>query len=185
MMGLILRSFVSKSRAFLLKAYKSRVRSILEYNCEIWSPCALGDIDLLESVQRNFTRRIFGLSELSYIERLRICNLEPLELRRVKRDLVLVYKIIHKLIGLEFDLFFTYAPTIHATRTNGFKLYPKQVKSTRALNFFDNRVINHWNNLPESVVSANCLSSFCRLLDNQSVLLNSFLRGRAIRNQVA
>ena len=79
----------------MVKMFTSRVRPILEYNCELWSPHNLQDIDRIESVQRSFTAKIFGLENFSYWDRLAVCKLEPLELRRIKRDLLCLYKIRH------------------------------------------------------------------------------------------
>jgi len=45
-------------------------------------------IDKLENIQRRFTKRFPSLSHLSYLERLRALELEPLELRRLKFDLI-------------------------------------------------------------------------------------------------
>jgi len=44
--------------------------------------------------------RIPSLANLSYPERLAVLNLEPLELRRLKSDLVLYYKCLHDLEAL-------------------------------------------------------------------------------------
>ena len=46
------------------------MRPILEYNCVIWSPSLKKDIDLIEKVQRRFTKRQRGLKDLSHTERL-------------------------------------------------------------------------------------------------------------------
>ena len=45
--------------------------------------------NLLENVQRNFTKKLPGLCNLNYIDRLRICNIESLELRKLRSDIVL------------------------------------------------------------------------------------------------
>ena len=86
--GLIFRGFSSRSQIFLVKMFINRVRPVLEYNCEVWSPHILNDIDLLEGIQRSYTKRISGIEHFSYSERLKMCKLEPLELRRLKRDLI-------------------------------------------------------------------------------------------------
>ena len=52
-------------------------------------------IDIIENVQRNFTKRLADLSNLSYVERLNVCNLEHLELRRIRMDMLFVYKLLH------------------------------------------------------------------------------------------
>ena len=50
---------------------------------------------LFENVQRYFTKRLTGLWDIKYNERLKICNLEKLENRRITNDLILVYKLLH------------------------------------------------------------------------------------------
>ena len=49
----------------------------------------------IESCQRWFTKRISGLSDMGYPERLAHHGLESLQVRRLKCDLLLCYKIIH------------------------------------------------------------------------------------------
>ena len=56
-------------------------------------PSLKKDIILLESVQRRFTKRIPRLVTMTYYSRLKKLNLESLELRRLRADLTLVYKI--------------------------------------------------------------------------------------------
>ena len=57
-MNCILRSFQSRNTKFLIKCFITFVRTKLEYGSQIWSPYQLDDIDLVESIQREFTRRI-------------------------------------------------------------------------------------------------------------------------------
>ena len=54
-------------------------------------------IDQLENVQRRFTKRVTSLKKYSYPERLAILGLEPLELRRLRCDLIQYYKIFNNL----------------------------------------------------------------------------------------
>ena len=69
------------------------VYPLLEYASQVWNPSVLKYISYLENVQLNFTYRIRSLKHLSYPEWLAVRNLEPLELRRLKADLVMCYKI--------------------------------------------------------------------------------------------
>ena len=62
---------------------------------QIWSPHYKYLIDKIESVQRYFTKRLSGLRQLSYLDRLAHLNLETLERRRLVYDLVFCYKILH------------------------------------------------------------------------------------------
>jgi len=68
---------------------------------------------LLDSVQR-FTKRIPGLATTTYYSRLKKINLESLELRRLRADLTLVYKILFGVIHTKSDKLFSlsYAATI-------------------------------------------------------------------------
>ena len=92
----ILMSFLYRDRTFLCNLYKSFARPVLDYGSVIWNPESsdVGIIDLLEIVQRNFTCRLPGIENEEYEDRLRILNLETLELRRLKNDLLYAFKII-------------------------------------------------------------------------------------------
>ena len=65
-----------------------------EYNCVVWSPSLMRDITLIEQVERRFTKRLRGYRNISYAERLRLLNLDTLEARRLKFDLIYCYKIV-------------------------------------------------------------------------------------------
>ena len=88
------RGFTSRSPILLKKAFITYIRPILEYNCILWSPTSVHMTDLLESVQRKFTKRIPSLNSMSYPERLAALNLESLELRRLKFDIINYFKIL-------------------------------------------------------------------------------------------
>ena len=66
----IVRSFSSGDIHLLVRAFIVYVRPIVEYNSVIWSPVAKHDIELVEKVQRRFTKRLRGLRNLSYCDRL-------------------------------------------------------------------------------------------------------------------
>jgi ribonuclease P/MRP protein subunit RPP40 len=180
--GLIYRAFACRDLSFMCKMFVTYVRPILEYNCEIWSPLFLKDIDLLERVQRRFLKKINGFGNYSYRERLAFSNLESLELRRIKRDVVFVFKIMHRVVNLSFDDFFKFAVD-RGLRGNSRKLYPSLVRKSVVANHFCNRVVNVWNALPDGVVCAGSLPLFKKKLDENLELLTPFLKGRAFRNQ--
>eukprot|EP00116_Pleurobrachia_bachei_P004193 sb/3464455/ len=66
----------------LLTLYKALVRPILEYCCLVWSPTKVADIQALENVQRAFLRKIYGMNELTYWERLETLKIMSLQRRR-------------------------------------------------------------------------------------------------------
>ena len=169
--ALVFKAFLCRHRDFLLRMFCTYVRPILEYNSVCWSPCLVKDIIKVESVQRRYTKRIPGLQNLSYSQRLVLLGLDSLELRRLRTDLIEVFKIVHGLNGLNFNDFFEYS-TNH-TRGHSFKLYPiKYHKNVRKFYFAD-RVVKIWNALKFEVVDALTLDSFKRKL--LTVNLNSFL----------
>jgi len=101
--GILFRGFFSRDIAFLRKAYTVYVRPILEYASSVWSPHFIKYINSIENVQRHFTKRISSITELPYLERLAVMDLEPLELRRIKTDLTMYFKIYNNLSALSSD----------------------------------------------------------------------------------
>jgi len=65
----------------------------------------VGLIEKLEVVQKNFTKRILGMETKTFTQRLEALNLESLELRRLKADLILTSKIIFGLVDLNAEKF--------------------------------------------------------------------------------
>ena len=59
--------------------------------------CCTYLIDLIESVQRKFTKRIPSLSKLSYIQRLNSIGLESLEFQRLRFYIINYCKILNGL----------------------------------------------------------------------------------------
>ena len=62
---LILKSFQSRDRNLLIKAFITYVRPLLETNSQVWSPHLLKDIRRIEAVQRRFTKKLEGLHTLT------------------------------------------------------------------------------------------------------------------------
>ena len=88
------------------------------------------DIELIEKVQRRFTKRLPGLKHMSYNERLHYLGLSSLELRRLHLYLIYCYKIVFGVVDLNFSDFFEFS-SITATRGHAYKLYkPSCVNST-------------------------------------------------------
>ena len=90
--NLISTNIRNLQRSALVNLYKCYVRHTLEYNSVIFSPHNIFLIDALEKVQRHFTKNLPGLNNFDYVERLKICKLESLELRRIKCDVIMLFK---------------------------------------------------------------------------------------------
>lgn len=154
--NMLFRCFLTSNQEAIITAYKAFVIPILEYGAPVWSSQFLLDIDLIESTQRYFTRRLFGRmgkdTTTPYPERLRQLNLEPLELRRLHADLCLCYKIVHHDIDISLSDFFSQPPPATVTtRGHSLKLYSKRAKTDIFKHSFAYRVVAIWNALPEFV----------------------------------
>ena len=69
---LILKCFSSRNKDLLVRAYITYARPILEYSSPVWSPHHKYLINKLEQVQKYFTKRIPGLWNQTYHDRLKI-----------------------------------------------------------------------------------------------------------------
>ena len=112
---------------------------------------------------RRATKLIPGLYDKPYKERLAAIKVPSMRYRRMRGDMILVYKILRGGNQSLRDLFM-----INESRTRGynFKIYKPLVQTTIRKHFFSIRVINNWNNLPYEVVNAVSLDSFKSKLDN-------------------
>ena len=159
MLGLIERTVVNKSQGILTTLYKSLVRPHLEYSTAAWSPHYLKDREMLERVQRRFTRMIPGLGELGYEERLGVLGLMTLEERRNRSDMVEMFKVLKGLSAIPVETFFELNGN-GRTRGNSMKIVKRVVRTDVRKYFFSQRVVNRWNGLEERVVSATTVESF-------------------------
>jgi hypothetical protein len=173
--NLLFRSFISGNVSILTRAFLTYVRPLVEYCSYIWSPHQIAYIDKIERVQRYFSRRALNRIGLPYTERLLLLNLESLEIRRIKSDLKMCYKIVNGLCDLEVTKFFSFAPISSVTRGHNKKLTKPVCHTNGQLNFFSNRVVNYWNSLPPDIVNAKTLGSFSDKL--RSLDLTRFCRG--------
>jgi len=175
--NLIHKCFISRDTATLKRAFLVYVRPLLEYASCVWSPHHIGKIKHVESVQRQFTKRLPGFADLEYKERLSRLNLESLEMRRLRQDLLYTYKIVFGLVSDACsDLFIlTNSVTENAPCTRGhyYKLFPSFKRVDTRKFFFAERVILPWNSLPAEYVHFSKLSVFKRFL--RSVDLSRFV----------
>ena len=161
---MILRNITGRTKDILVPLFIGLVRLILEYANPVWSPMYRKDIDRIEKIQRNFTKRICGLNHLDYTERLKNLNLPSLEYRRARGDMIETFKIMHGL----YDSVTTKSlinRNITITRTSTNKLFKPRFITKQFQHFFSNRIINNWNSLPEDIVCAKSLNVFKNALD--------------------
>ena len=178
--GIIYRGFRTRDPEFLRKAFITYVRPVLEYCSNVWNPHHVKYIDLIENVQRHFTKRVPQLRKYSYLERLAFLDLESLELRRLKSDLVMYFKIFNNLVALDAEEYFNIRMTHDATRSKKAVLVKSIDGNANCFYSFFNRSIDCWNALPPDVVNSRTLSIFKLKLNLTN--LNHFLSGNIYKN---
>ena len=171
--SLIMRTFKCKKPVFMVKMFNTFIRSKLEYASSIWNPHSKILINQIENVQRKFTKRLPGLWNKSYVERLKILNLCTLEERRLRLDLIFLYKILKGEIIIDTEKYFDFK----TTRTRGHSMALREKNSKKDIKKFSfaQRIVKVWNYLPEDTVSARTVNSFKTKLRN--IDLTKFLRG--------
>ena len=93
---LIPRTFRYLDTKSFLVIYKTLVRTHLDYASSVWAPYKMKQayIEKIESVQKRVTKKFLGMKNLSYPERLKKLGLPTLAYRRIRGDMIEVYKII-------------------------------------------------------------------------------------------
>ena len=82
------------------------------------------DIEQLERVQHRATRMVQEFKNLSYEDRLERANLTSLETRRIRGDLIEVFKIMKGFDNIEIEKFFRLEGKGRA-RGHNYKIYKK------------------------------------------------------------
>ena len=89
--------------------------------------------------------------------------MQTLEQRRLRGDLIEVYKILNGYEGTDYRTFFKIK--LGSTRGHNWKLEKEHTNSQVRGGWFAIRVVNPWNGLPSSVVNAPSISVFKNKLD--------------------
>ena len=168
MLGVILRSFVNLDGLLFIFLYKSLIRSILEYGNCIWSPMYKRQSISIENVQRRATRLIRVISDFSYEDRLLYLDLPSLKYRRIRGDLIQLYRLVHNIDNLEPTNFFTYS-NVTFTRGDKFKIYMSRCTTSVRHNSFIQRTLKTWNGLNFNSKNAKSLDIFKKLIDMELV----------------
>ncbi|CAF1062084.1 unnamed protein product, partial [Brachionus calyciflorus] len=93
-LGQIKSSFVYLDRQIVRLLYTGLVRPHLEYAVSVWCPSFKSDISILDKVQRRATKLVKSIKDEPYDWRLNFLNLQNLEERGVRGDLIQMYKLI-------------------------------------------------------------------------------------------
>ena len=132
------------------------VRTQLDYASSVWAPYKKKHIDMIENVQKRATKQIPGMKNLPYEERSRKLELPTLSYRRLRGDMIEVYKIIQGHYDPEASTIIKLMNDTEqrfSTRTNSKKVVYNRANTNIRKNSFSIRIAKYWNKLPENINS--------------------------------
>ena len=116
------------------------------------------------SLSVNFTSNL-------HHERLSILDLESLELRRLRSDLIHSYKILNNSTPRNYAQYFTYhQPSSSSRKPSPFLIKPINCPNYLLSSFF-NRSVDCWNSHPQTLKEVDSLGTFRNKLLNVDFLI--------------
>ena len=155
--------------------YKSLVRPQVEYASSVWSPILMTDINNLEKVQRRATKLVPSLASLSYHERLQQLKLPTLQYRRLRQDLILIFKHSKQLINLDTKTHCKVCPhnsnMLSPSLSLSSRRHPHryQIHHHQGIRntFLTSRALTTWNNLNSDTVGARARKPILKTGENR------------------
>ena len=98
MCGYILRTFMIREHDPMMCLFRTLVTPIIDYCSIVWNPSKRKFINLIEKVQRNFTKRLLNMKDKTYYERLQELNIYSMERRRERYEILYVFKVLKSLV---------------------------------------------------------------------------------------
>ena len=157
----VLGAFKDRTILTMITLFKSLVRCKLEYCCPLWDPSKISDIQTLENIQKQFTKRIKGLSELDYWERLNKLKLMSLQRRRERYIIIHTWKILNGKAPNNIGMTFYTSPRLGVRASIPTFSHKAQKSMSSAYDdSFGVKAARFWNILPKGVNSVNSLDPF-------------------------
>ena len=152
--------------------FKSFVRPHLEFAVGAWNPYRRGDIDILERVQRRFSKLVPSLKSRPYVERREALGWTTLEERRQRGDLIQLHKIQHghdrvNLIHGNQVLASNNLDSPAGRTRHGQLAIERQLVRNCGVrhNFFTNRTAGNWNALDSATRNTIKTNTFKNRID--------------------
>lgn len=149
-----------------LTAYKTYVRSLLEYADVVWDPHTASNINKLEKIQKMALRFVFNSynrNVSSYALRAR-AQLETLESRRRTNRLKFLFLVCNNFLKIAPENYITFFNP-RSTRHRNCRSIKDYMCRNDCFKFsFFPRTIREWNELPAEATSSSSVDSFLRFL---------------------
>ena len=139
----------------------------------VWNPFLKRQSIQIERVQRRASKLVPECKEMTYDERLRYLKIYSLKGRRIRGDLIQMYKIFQGLDEVNKDKLLPMA-VYRSTRNQDFKLRRRYSRTDIRKHTFTNRTVEEWNVLPAEVKNASSLNVFKNRIDSMPQLIEKF-----------
>ena len=164
LMGDLLRSTTCRSEKFMVTLFVAHIRPFIDYCSSVWNVGYLGDLRRLESLQRRWTREVYGIGERNYETRLRELGLFSIAGRLLRADLVKIWKLLRSGYHDELlDLF--QVSRVRSIRGHSLRLVVPVCRTDTMRRSLMARRVQVWNRLSAAVVDVTSIESFKRNLD--------------------
>ena len=110
---------------------------------------------------------------MSYPDRLKALGIPSLKHRRLRGDLIQMYKIKNNIDDLDWNNFYQQAP-LNTTRNSENKVFICYSRTNMRKNCFTNRTAPIWNSINPFTKSALTINQFKILIDREKILLDSY-----------
>ena len=167
-LGQISRSFHFRDKDVFIKLYKQYVRCHLEFAISAWNPWTITDQNLLENLQIRAVKMVTGLRGQTYEEKLKEVGLTSLVDRRIRADMIQVFKIVHGFDKVDSNIWFQFVDQRERntrSSTDSLNLIQPVARTETRKQFFSHRVVNHWNSIPFDLKRARNPKHFKELYD--------------------
>ncbi|CAF1070768.1 unnamed protein product [Brachionus calyciflorus] len=142
----------------------------------VWSPLLKTDIDILERVQRRETKLVSSIRDFSYVDRLKALNLSSLEDRRLRGDLIQMFKIANRFENIKQikGVIFANSLSLNLRRQNDMRLVREINKRGNCRYYFlSNRVVKVWNELSMNAIKSRKVNWFKARIDEEVFRIKS------------
>jgi hypothetical protein len=170
-LGMLRKAFKYWNKWMFRKLYGSFIRPHLEYGAAVWNPHQKKDVKKLEKVQRRATKLVPEVRSLPYEDRLGALNIQSLEDRRKRGDLIQYFKFykgFNKIKWFHSNIPMASLSTdgpARSIRGTSHRVTKQLSKIDARDSFLSNRIVNDWNSLPNEIVNSKSVNQFKNRLD--------------------
>ena len=144
------------------RLFTTYVQPVLLYGSVAWHPLQQETIKTIDTVQRRYTKKLYGNSSLSYEQRLKSLNALPSKCSLAFNDMIFAFKVINHLIPFEpSDFGFQMS-----ANSRGPMFVLELVRRSRVRHFARYRIPCQRNTLPFEIRSTANINKFKDLLTN-------------------